>query len=93
MDSPNFLPLISSSWATWVDGTPVYIWEQKMKKEKQAIKDWAKASFNSTKEEVERHKKKLEDMHIDMDNSEIQTRHLEKEKEHFQNYIRELHNK
>jgi hypothetical protein len=32
MDSPDFLPLISSAWSTWVNGTPVYIWEKKLKK-------------------------------------------------------------
>jgi hypothetical protein len=37
MDSPDSPPLISSIWSTWVDGTPVYIWEQKLKKAKQAI--------------------------------------------------------
>jgi hypothetical protein len=34
MESPYFLPLISSIWSIWVDGTPVYIWEQKIKKAK-----------------------------------------------------------
>jgi hypothetical protein len=75
-----------------VDGTPVYIWEKKIKKEKQAIKDWVKASFHNTKGEVERYKKKLEALQEEMDTSEIQTRHLEQEKEHFQNYLRALHN-
>ena len=84
LDSPDFLPLISSNWSTWVDGTLVYIWEQKLKKTKKALKDWAKASFKSTKEEVERHKKNLEELHTVMENSEVHSRHLEQEKNHFQ---------
>jgi hypothetical protein len=38
MDSSDFLPLISSTWSTWINGTQVYIWEQKLKKTKQALK-------------------------------------------------------
>jgi exonuclease III len=60
MDSPEFLPLITSAWSTWVNGTSVYIWEKKLKKTKQYLKEWAKASCPSTKEEVKWHKQKLE---------------------------------
>jgi hypothetical protein len=75
-----------------VDGTPMDIWEQKLKKTKQALKDWAKASLKSTKEEVERHKKNLEELHTIMENNEVHSRHLKQEKIHFQNYLRALHN-
>jgi hypothetical protein len=92
MDSPDFLPLISSVWSIWVDGTPVYIWEQKLKKDKQAIKDWVKVSSHNTRGEIERYKKKLEDTQEEMDSNTIQNRHLVQEKEHFQNYMRVLHN-
>jgi hypothetical protein len=40
-----------------VDGTPVYIWEKKLKNSKQAIKEWVKSSSHNTRDEIERYKK------------------------------------
>jgi hypothetical protein len=92
MDSPDFLPLITSAWSTWVNETLVFIWEKKLKKTKQVLKEWAKASCPSTKEEVKRHKQKLEEIHMEIEDKEVHPKHLEQEKTHLQNYIRALHN-
>jgi hypothetical protein len=71
MDSPDFLPLISSIWSTWINGTPMFIWEQKLKKTKQALKSWAKEAFLSTKDEVQQHKQKLEEIHMEMEEKKV----------------------
>jgi hypothetical protein len=92
MDSPDFLPLISSTWSTWINGTPVYIWEQKLKKTKQALKAWAKEAFLSTKDEVQQHKQKLEEIHMEMEEKEVTQEHLDQEQNHFQKYLKALHN-
>jgi hypothetical protein len=72
----NFLPLISSVWSNWVDGTPIYIWEQNLKRTKQAIKEWIKSSPHKPREEVENCKKKLEDIQEEMESNTINNRHI-----------------
>jgi len=59
-----------------VDGTPVYIWEPKLKNTKQGIKVWVKASSHNTREEIERYKKQLEDTQAEMDSNIIYKRNL-----------------
>jgi hypothetical protein len=92
MDSLDFLPLISSVWSNWVDGTSVYIWEQNLKRTKKAIKEWIKASPHKPREEVENCKKQLEELQEEMESKTINNRHIMQEKEHFQNYMKVLHN-
>jgi hypothetical protein len=74
-----------------VYGTSVYIWEQKLKRTKQEIKEWVKASPHKPREEVEMCNKQLEDMQEEMESNIINNRHLIHEKEHFHNYMRVLH--
>jgi hypothetical protein len=70
---------------------PVYIWEQNLKRTKQEIKEWVKASPHKPREEVEMCKKQLEDIQEEMESNIINNRHLIQEKEHFHNYMRALH--
>jgi chromosome segregation ATPase len=70
----------------------VYIWEQKLKKMKQALKDSTKVVFLSTKEEVQRHKQNLEEISLEIEAKKVQPEHLEKEKTCFQSYLKALHN-
>jgi hypothetical protein len=44
---PSFLELVSHSWCHRVHGSPIYIWENKVKKLKYALKYWAKSVYNS----------------------------------------------
>jgi outer membrane PBP1 activator LpoA protein len=67
MESLDFLPLISSVWSKWVDGTSVYIWEQNLKRTKEAIKEWIKKSPQKPREEAEKYKKKLVDLQEEME--------------------------
>jgi hypothetical protein len=63
-----------------MDGTSVYIWEQNLKRIKQAIKEWVKSSPYKPREEIERCKKKLEYIQEEMDSNIIHNRHLLQEK-------------
>jgi hypothetical protein len=71
LESQDFLPLFSSVWSNWVDGSPFFIWEQKLKRTKKAIKDWIKNSPHNPREEVEKCKKQLEELQEDMEFKEI----------------------
>jgi hypothetical protein len=75
-----------------VDGSPVFIWEQKLKRSKQAIKDCLKNSPHNPREEVEKCKKQLEELKENMEFKEINNSHISQEKEFFQKYMKALHN-
>jgi len=59
---------------------------------KQALKDWAKVVFLSTKEEVQRHKQNLEEINLEIEAKEVQPGHLEKEKTYFHKWLKAFHN-
>jgi hypothetical protein len=40
------MDVISRSWSTWIVGSPMHIWEQKLKGTKNALKEWAKAFYS-----------------------------------------------
>lgn len=42
MEKSDLFPLVSRSWCQWVVGSPIHIWEQKLKRVEVAIKDWVK---------------------------------------------------
>jgi hypothetical protein len=42
MERSDLFPLISNTWCQWIFGSPVHIWEKKIKLTKEALKPWAK---------------------------------------------------
>jgi hypothetical protein len=46
MDRSDFLPSILQAWNQWIIGSPIYIWEKKLKLVKGLLKTWAKTSLN-----------------------------------------------
>lgn len=42
LESPNFLEMVSLSWAGRIDGSPTTIWESNIRRLKDDIKNWLK---------------------------------------------------
>jgi hypothetical protein len=63
---------------TWILGTPMFIWEQKLIMVKQALKWWTKYSLISLAEEKKQIKGKLDELQKKSEDSEI-TFQLQKE--------------
>jgi hypothetical protein len=70
--------LVEAHWNTWIFGTPVFIWEQKLSMVKQALKQWAKSFFISPSMEKIQIKHKLEEFQKNIENKEI-TPQIQKE--------------
>ena len=43
----RFWDTVSNSWVVYIEGSPSFIWEQKLKNTKIALKNWANKSLNS----------------------------------------------
>ena len=66
-------------WAVWtqhVKGSPVYIWETKLKKTKQALKDWAKNHYKEPEKFKKEVKAKLQEVHNNIEKQEPTQDHL-----------------
>jgi hypothetical protein len=40
---PSFFETVSATWNCWIKGSPNFIWEQKLKRTKNFLKEWAKS--------------------------------------------------
>jgi len=52
--------LVSRAWSQWIVGSPVHIWEQKIKRDKADIKEWTEILAKNPCVEVEHWKRQLE---------------------------------
>jgi hypothetical protein len=73
------LELVKQVWKTWIIGSPNFIWEQKLKLVKSAIKDWAKIHYISPTKEKEQIHTNLDILQFGMDKVEITKKLLEEE--------------
>ena len=66
----TFLPLIKESWMTPVKGSPFFVWEEKLRRVKAALKAWVRSLPNPA---VERKaiQERLEKHQLDSENVEI----------------------
>lgn len=67
----NHHEVLSFVESSWVLGTPVFIWEQKLVTVKQGLKLWAKSSFNTPKKEKEVLKAKLDNFQKELEYIDI----------------------
>jgi len=63
--------LVVNAWKTWIPGTPIFIWEKKLKMVKLSLKHWEKASFNTPTMVKQELLEKLDSLQLNMDESEI----------------------
>jgi hypothetical protein len=83
---PSFLELVSHSWCHWVHGSPIYIWEKKVKKLKYALKYWAKSVYNSPLSIIPKLLKEMESIQYRMETEDVPGELLQQDKFSFQAY-------
>jgi exonuclease III len=79
IDRDDFLETVKSAWAKTFSGSPSYIWEQKLKATKQALKDWIKKPAPTPTEQRREAVQSLQTLQSDMEHKEITAELLEKE--------------
>jgi exonuclease III len=74
----DFLLLVSKSWTSIVKGSAFYVWEEKLRRLKTALKTWAKGQANPITSRKEA-QKQLENHQLEMENKEITQEGLQHE--------------
>ena len=67
------------AWNTSINDSPNYVWEQKLKITKKALKEWSKKPTNIPKDQRIEEVQHLENLQSEMDTMEITKTELEKE--------------
>lgn len=79
IEREGFFETVEEAWAKSFLGSPCYVWEQKLKATKQAMKEWirkpAPTPISIRKEEVST----LETLQTELESKEITAKHLEQE--------------
>ena len=70
---------VISAWSTSMIGSPSFVWEQKLKATKIALKYWVRNPNNTPTSHRKETIKLLENLQIDLDSREITHTELEKE--------------
>jgi hypothetical protein len=75
----GFLEIVKTAWANSFFGSSSYVWEQKLKATKQALKDWIKKPTPTPTEQRREAVQSLQTLQIDMESKDIIVELLEKE--------------
>ena len=69
---------ITQSWSRPVTGSPNFVWEQKLKFTKLALKEWVKQTVKSPSSDIKEVLIFLEEIQLEMDETGITSTKLEK---------------
>ena len=72
----GFMDIVSQAWSQYVIGSPSFVFEQKLKKTKLALKKWVKTPLSSPTTSRKERVSKLFAIQIGMENCEITTSQL-----------------
>ena len=75
------MSIISKALGLLVFGSPNYVWERKLKNTKVALKNWVKISHKNPVSERKEAMENLENIQMEMEDSEITPALLEKEQQ------------
>ena len=73
------MEVVTKSWSSLVNGSPSFVWEQKLKTTKTALKEWVKTPSNPYSTKRKEVVQQLADLQMDMESQDITTQILEKE--------------
>ena len=71
--------VVAKAWSTSVIAFPSYVWENKLKATKLALKEWVKSSSNSPTALRKVVVQQLADLQLELESSDITLQALEKE--------------
>lgn len=72
---------VKESWAKTISGSPCYVWEQKLKATKQALKEWMKKPASNPTNQRKEIVQNLEDIRVEMEHKDITSEMIGKEVE------------
>jgi hypothetical protein len=90
MDRLDFFPTVSRIWNQWITGSPVFIWEQKLKLIKETLKSWEKLSSRPHQLKVMEKKLQLEKIQGEIETKEVQQSQIMFEQKVHKEYIQAL---
>ena len=67
----GFLDIVYQAWSPYVEGSPNFVWEKKLKRTKYALKAWAKSSLNNPTNSRHERVFELSEIQLDMEDREI----------------------
>ena len=79
IERDGFLDSVSQVWSQYVDESPSFIWEQKLKITKYALKNWVKTPLNTPTISKKERVFKLTTIQLGMEESEITKSQLDLE--------------
>jgi hypothetical protein len=79
IDRGDFLETVKSAWTKHYSGSPSYVWEQKLKATKQALKEWIKKPTPSPTDQRKEAVQSLQALQSDMEHKDITTELLDEE--------------
>ena len=80
-DRDGFMSIVTKAWVLPVDGSSNFVWERKLKNTKVALKVWAKLTQKNPVSERKEALENLENIQMEMEDSEITPALLEKEQQ------------
>jgi len=80
-DTPVLARIVYSSWIQHVEGSPGFIWETKLRKTKQAIKEWAKTKYQEPEKVKKEIKNKLESIQREIEENGLSQENKQQENE------------
>jgi hypothetical protein len=54
--------VIAEAWRPWIQGSHVFIWEQKLKETKRDIREWVKLKENQERKDIQDLTEKMEEI-------------------------------
>ena len=86
IESVGFSEIITTSWAQWVNGSPITIWERKVKRLKADIKEWLKTYNANLSLNVKTAEDNLAKKQAQIENNEVEKVDFQEEIKMFQTY-------
>jgi exonuclease III len=67
LSDPNFFDIVTDAWSCWIQGSPNYIWEKKLKRVKSTLKHWVKITKEKDQEVKNKKIKEMEENRLEME--------------------------
>jgi hypothetical protein len=80
-DREGFMDIVSKSWSIPVNGSPNYVWEQKLKATKTTLKEWIKKPPDSPTSLRKQTTNQLLDLQLDLEQKDITYSEIQNEQE------------
>jgi hypothetical protein len=71
IEQEGFMEVVTKAWSTPVIGSPSFVWEQKLKATKSALKEWVKSPSNPYSAKRKEVVQQLADFQMDMESQDI----------------------